>query len=145
MFCCWVVIYFNVGFFKDKVYYFFIDRVYLVMVGLLGLEFLLVIVLGQFLSVRWSVRVVFLLLINFCVRCEIDDICRNLGQMRLLKVCNGILYMFFFMDIGVMFFISFDYLEGFFINVEQFYYFVKYGYVDFLDMELMKIGERNVF
>lgn len=115
------------------------------MVGLLGPEFLLAIALGQFSSARRSVRVAFSSSTNFCVRRETDDTCRNSGQTRLPKVCNGTLHTLFFTDIGAMSLTSPDYPEGFPTNAEQFHYLVKYGHVDFPDMEPMKIGERNAF
>ncbi|KAK4175533.1 hypothetical protein QBC36DRAFT_22753 [Triangularia setosa] len=121
--CCWVATHPNAGSPKDKFYHPFIDRAHLAMVGLLGPEFLLAIALGQFSSARRSVK-----------KFKTDEVTKGLKWTYTYA---------FFADMGGMFLTSPDYPEGFPINAEQLHYLVKYGHVDFPDMEQMNIGERN--
>lgn len=49
----------------------------------------------------------------------------------------------FFVDMGGIFITSPDYQQGFPITAAQLHYLAKHGHIDFPDMELMNIGERN--
>ncbi|KAK0653058.1 hypothetical protein B0T16DRAFT_407361 [Cercophora newfieldiana] len=122
--CCWVATHPNVSAPKDKFLQRWIDKTHLAMIGLLGPDFLFGIALGQFSSARRSVK-----------------------KFKTEKVpCDGQKWTYtyaFFADMGGMFLTSTDFPEGFPINAEQLHWLIKYGHVDFPNMEQMNIGERN--
>jgi len=122
--CCWVATHPNVGSPKEKFFHRWVDKTHLAMIGLLGPDLLFGLALGQLSSARRSVK-----------------------KFKTEKVpCRGTEWTYtyaFFTDMGGIFLTSPDFLDGFPINSEQLHWLVKYGHVDFPDMNLMSIGERH--
>ncbi|OTA87946.1 hypothetical protein M434DRAFT_35086 [Hypoxylon sp. CO27-5] len=97
---------------------------HLAMIGLLGPDFLFGIALGQLSSAHRSVKLF----------------------KRDKHLCNGTKWTYrhaFFVDMGGIFLTSIDFPDGLPITGEQLHYLVKYGHVDFPDMDAMAIDERN--
>ncbi|CAI6339391.1 unnamed protein product [Periconia digitata] len=122
--CCWVSTYPNTGSPKDKWHHSLYDKISLALISILGPDFLFGIALGQFSSARRSVKLF----------------------AKDQSLSNGTKWTYayaFFTDMGGIHLTSPDFTDGFPINAEQLHYLVLHKHVDFPDMALMSIAERN--